>query len=201
MLSATIWSDGLGDPESGPGKEFERLRGRRVRVRADLREAGIAEQAAADKLAAAQRGNRLMRAEKAALGTPLAAAASAASLVAAADGAERALARVGDLQDALAWIDRRAEEVVGEHVGDLLAEVGTGAEQAQAATLEALAGARAGLAAWSVAARRQEALLSAAGGAYQHIRAPFEQIKNAADALGRLEASLPDARLGTEVAA
>lgn len=200
-LSGTIWSDGLGDPESGPGKEFERLRGRRVVVRAELREAGLAEQAAAEKLAAAQRANRLLRAEQRAMGNRLATAAAASALVAAADGAERAAARTRDLVDALGWIDRQAEELVQHHAGELLAEVGAGAENAQQATLEALGRARQALAAWSVAARRQEALLSAAGGAFRDVRAPYEKLKNASEALAALEAGLPDAAVGQEVAA
>lgn len=200
-LSGTIWSDGLGDPESGPGKEFERLRGRRVVVRAELREAGLAEQAAAEKLAAAQRATRLQKAEKNAMGSRLALAASASALVAAEAGAESAAGRTRDLQDALGWLDRQAEELVQHHAGELLAEVGAGAENAQQATLEALAGARAALAAWSVAARRQEAVLSSAGGAYRDTRAPYQELKNAAEALAKLEASLPDAAVGQQVAA
>ena len=201
-LSASIWADGLSpDPTSAPAREFERLRSRRVKVRGDLRAAGLAEEAAAGKLAAAQRANRLQRAEKAAMGSPLPAAAVAASLVAAQDATERAAARVADLRDALSWLDKRAEELVGEHAGELLGEVGAGAQAAQQETLRALAGARAALAAWAVAARRQEALLTGAGGAYRATRAPFEELKSAAEALARVEASLPDARVGQEVAA
>lgn len=200
-LSSMIWSDGLGDPKSGPGREFETLRTRRVHVRAEVRAAGIADQEADRRLVAAQRETRLKRAEKNAMGGKLALAAGAASLVAAEEAAAKATARVRDAQDSLAWIDHAAEELVQQHAGELLAEVGAAAERAQEATIESLRRARAALAEWAMVARRQEAILSASGGAYQHERAPVEQLRVATTALAKTEASLPAAAVGTRAAA
>lgn len=200
-LSSTIWQDGLGDPESGPGKEFEKLRQRRVHVRAEVRAAGLAEQEADRQLAATQRETRLLRAEKHAMNSKLAAAASAASLVAAEDQATKAAARVRDAQDAADWLDNQAEHLLQKNADQLLHELSAAAEQAQQELVTATRHARAAVTSWLTIARRQEVVLQAAGGAHRDDRAPVEALRQVTDALAKVEAGLPPAAVGTQVAA
>ncbi len=200
-LSATIWSDGLGDPKSGPGKEFETLRQRRVQVRAEVRNAGLAEQEADRRLVATQRETRLLRAEKHAMGSKLATAAAAAGLVAAEESATKAAARVRDAQDAADWLDRQAEQLVARHADELLRELATAAEGAEAALADSTRQAREAVASWLTIARRQEVVLQAAGGAHQDERAPIEQLRALTTALAGIEAGLPATAVGTTAVA
>ena len=182
MVKSWIWTNGLFlAPQSAPAREFEQLRAGRVELTRKARDCTLDEQQAVQALEHAERAARLARAEYAAMGGPADAMRSAMKdAEKARTSAERAASKLRDVQHALEYVERKANDLIARHAGELLHELGQPAEQAQAQAAEALEHARQALATWQAVERRREAILTSSGGALIHLRTPHDAIQHLA---------------------
>ena len=91
------------------------------------------------------------------------------------------------------YIHAKASDLIGQHAGELLAELGQPAEEARAQAADALQHAREALARWQAIELRRESILT--GSDYRHLRTPHNRIQQVALELDHLAANLPDAEV------
>ena len=199
-MTSWVWTGGLFDePRTDLSREFEALRQRHAELARQARDRLLDEQAAAAHLEQAERTAREAKAEHSALGGPAEPMRDAVKRLQTATKAhERAVERHREAGEALEFLERRADQHVGKHAHELLAELDLQAQAAREAAVAALHQAGAALAAWQTVARRQEVVIGASGGTLSHLRSPYADLGELVALISRIH--LPDASLAKRVA-